>query len=82
MSSRLLRCAQQHDWGTHTKIHGFIEAHHGVLNLVLSDDVVVDTRVGRGDNGLYLCSLFNIQGCPIHFAVGVVEHTSRGSRHF
>jgi hypothetical protein len=22
--------------------------------------------------------LFNIQGCPIHFAVGVIQHTSPG----
>jgi serine/threonine-protein phosphatase 6 regulatory ankyrin repeat subunit B len=42
---------------THTneykKIHNFIDECHTITNLALSEDVVVDTRVGRGDNGLY-----------------------------
>jgi ankyrin repeat protein len=35
------------------QIHDFIDNYHTVINHALSDDVVVDTRVGRGDYGLY-----------------------------
>jgi hypothetical protein len=31
----------------------FIDDYHEILTLVLSDHVQVDTRVGRGDNGIY-----------------------------
>ena len=31
----------------------FIERWHGIAMHALADDVEVDTRVGRGDNGLY-----------------------------
>jgi hypothetical protein len=35
------------------KIHNFIDECHTITNHALSEDVVVDTRVGRGDNGIY-----------------------------
>jgi hypothetical protein len=35
------------------RVQSFIDEQHGVLNLVLSEHVQVDTRVGRGDNGIY-----------------------------
>jgi ankyrin repeat protein len=34
-------------------IHNFIDDCHDVTKFALSEDVVVDTRVGRGDKGLY-----------------------------
>jgi hypothetical protein len=34
-------------------VHAFIDEHHSILNLVLSEDVVVDGRVGRGGDGIY-----------------------------
>jgi hypothetical protein len=34
-------------------VQAFIDEHHRILNLVLSDHVQVDTRVGRGDSGIY-----------------------------
>jgi hypothetical protein len=37
----------------YTLIHNFIDEYHNVTNHALSEDVVVDTRVGRGDNGVY-----------------------------
>jgi hypothetical protein len=37
----------------YTLIHNFIDECHTVTKHALSDDVVVDTRVGRGDNGVY-----------------------------
>jgi hypothetical protein len=33
--------------------HLFIERWYGIASNALSEDVEVDTRVGRGDNGLY-----------------------------
>jgi hypothetical protein len=42
---------------THIKefeqIHNFIDEYHTVTEHALTEDVVVDTRVGRGDYGLY-----------------------------
>jgi hypothetical protein len=42
---------------THTneykQIQAFIDEYHTITNHALSEDVVVDTRVGRGDCGLY-----------------------------
>jgi ankyrin repeat protein len=38
---------------TYSHVQAFIDEHHRILNLVLSDHVPVDTRVGRGDNGIY-----------------------------
>jgi hypothetical protein len=38
---------------TYTHVQAFIDEHHEILKHVLSEDVQVDTRVGRGDNGLY-----------------------------
>jgi hypothetical protein len=38
---------------TFTNVQTFIDEHHRVLTIVLSDHVQVDTRVGRGDYGLY-----------------------------
>jgi hypothetical protein len=38
---------------TYTEVHSFIDEHHGILSLVLSDHVQVDTRVGLGGNGIY-----------------------------
>jgi hypothetical protein len=35
------------------QIHNFIDECHTITNHALSEDVVVDTRVGRGDYGLY-----------------------------
>jgi hypothetical protein len=35
------------------KIQTFIDEYHTLTEHALSEDVVVDTRVGRGDNGLY-----------------------------
>jgi ankyrin repeat protein len=40
----------QLDWRA---VHSQIDAFHGQLLLVLEDEVVVDTRVGRGDHGIY-----------------------------
>jgi hypothetical protein len=34
-------------------VQAYIDEHHRILNLVLSDEVHLDTRVGRGDNGIY-----------------------------
>jgi ankyrin repeat protein len=34
-------------------VQAFIDEHHRILNLVLSEHVQVDTRVGRGDYGIY-----------------------------
>jgi hypothetical protein len=34
-------------------VQAFIDEHHRILNLVLSDHVQVDTRVCRGDYGIY-----------------------------
>jgi hypothetical protein len=34
-------------------VQAYIDEHHRILNLVLSDHVQVDTRVGRGDDGIY-----------------------------
>jgi hypothetical protein len=38
---------------TYQHVQAFIDEHHRILNLVLSEHVPVDTRVGRGDYGLY-----------------------------
>jgi hypothetical protein len=38
---------------TYKHVHGYIDEYHGVINLALSDHVRVDTRVGRGENGIY-----------------------------
>jgi hypothetical protein len=38
---------------TYTQVQSFIDEHYDILNLVLSDHVQVDTRVGRGDSGIY-----------------------------
>jgi hypothetical protein len=38
---------------TYTQVQAFIDEHHEILKHVLSEDVQVDTRVGRGDNGIY-----------------------------
>jgi hypothetical protein len=35
------------------QIHNFIDDCHSVAEHTLSEDIVVDTRVGRGDYGLY-----------------------------
>jgi hypothetical protein len=35
------------------QIHNFIDEYHSVTKHALSEDVVVDTRMGRGDYGLY-----------------------------
>jgi hypothetical protein len=42
----------------------FIDSWHGVAVPVLSDLVEVDTRVGRGDYGLYLCSCLIYRAAP------------------
>jgi UDP-2,3-diacylglucosamine pyrophosphatase LpxH len=34
-------------------VQAYIDEYHRILNLVLSDHVQVDTRVGRGDYGIY-----------------------------
>jgi hypothetical protein len=34
-------------------VQAYIDEYHRILNLVLSEHVPVDTRVGRGDYGLY-----------------------------
>jgi hypothetical protein len=34
-------------------VQAYIDEHHRILTRVLSDDMQVDTRVGRGDYGLY-----------------------------
>jgi hypothetical protein len=38
---------------TYSRVQAYIDEYHGILNLVLSDHVQVDTRVGRGNNGIY-----------------------------
>jgi hypothetical protein len=38
---------------TYSHVQAFIDESHRILNLVLSEHVPVDTRVGRGDYGLY-----------------------------
>jgi ankyrin repeat protein len=35
------------------QVQTFIDEHHEVIKFALSENVVVDKRVGRGDNGLY-----------------------------
>jgi hypothetical protein len=35
------------------RVQAFIDEYREILHLVLSDHVQVDTRVGRGDNGIY-----------------------------
>jgi hypothetical protein len=37
----------------YTQIHAFIDECHGIIKHALSEDVVVDKRVGRGGNGMY-----------------------------
>jgi hypothetical protein len=34
-------------------VQAYIDEHHSILKLVLSEHVPVDTRVGRGDTGIY-----------------------------
>jgi hypothetical protein len=34
-------------------VQAYINKHHSILRLVLSEQVPLDTRVGRGDNGIY-----------------------------
>jgi hypothetical protein len=38
---------------TYQHVQSFIDEYHSILHLVLSDHVQVDTRVGRGDYGIY-----------------------------
>jgi hypothetical protein len=38
---------------TYSHVQAFIDEYHSILTRVLSDHVQVDTRVGRGDNGIY-----------------------------
>jgi hypothetical protein len=38
---------------TYSHVQAYIDEYHRILNLVLSEHVPVDTRVGRGDYGLY-----------------------------
>jgi hypothetical protein len=37
----------------YSHVQAFIDEYHSILTRVLSDHVQVDTRVGRGDNGIY-----------------------------
>jgi hypothetical protein len=37
----------------YTQIHTFVDECHNITKHALSEDVVVDKRVGRGDNGMY-----------------------------
>jgi hypothetical protein len=47
-------------------VQSFIDEWHGVAVAALSDvnGVRVDTRVGRGDFGLYLCSCLIYRAAP------------------
>jgi hypothetical protein len=45
-------------------VQAYIDEYHGILNCVLSEHVLVDTRVGRGDYGLYLCSCLIYRAAP------------------
>jgi hypothetical protein len=38
---------------TYENVQAYIDEYHRILNLVLSEHVQVDMRVGRGDNGIY-----------------------------
>jgi hypothetical protein len=38
---------------TYKQVQAYIDEYHRILNLVLSEHVQVDMRVGRGDNGIY-----------------------------
>jgi hypothetical protein len=45
-------------WGNkllllHTRVHEFVWEYYRVLKHTLSEDIKVDTRVGRGDCGVY-----------------------------
>jgi hypothetical protein len=46
------------------QIHAFIDECHSITNHALSRDVVVDKRVGLGDNGIYLCSCLIYRAAP------------------
>jgi hypothetical protein len=38
---------------TYSHVQAYVDEYHRILNFVLSDHVQVDTRVGRGDKGIY-----------------------------
>jgi hypothetical protein len=58
---------------TYSHVQACIDEHHRILNLVLSEHVPVDPRIGLRQMSIYLCNLFNKHGCPIHFAAGVID---------